>query len=290
MDSVQRIVCKGLTAHEQALLVQQLKMLKGRTAYAWACVGDDGEGQLLIQRERGDRATVTLGAGLRRSIEWPLRMFGLMELLLEHEERVAKVAPPARLQPCEELALLDVRQAHGVSDTLLIVPRDDLVLSRHDNPALVLRELSGALGKLQAQPLSQLGAQPVLAHRHSFKSLLWSLALAQGAPSTGNWQQSSATFHLQAWPLLSEWQSSPAMLRLAALYTRQFASVERGVAFSGASADQVRAFLFACKCCAVGLESRIEVAQPVPAAPAEKSLLQRLRMRLGLGYGKTNKP
>lgn len=292
MPAALRIACKGLTSHEQGLLTQQLKMLKGRTAQPWVYVGESDHAELLIVRSRDEhheRAQVQQRAGARleapRPIEWPLRLFGLLELLVEYEKQPQPGAAVTDL--CEQLAGLSAESLYRVGDELIIVPADDLVLTRHADFDSALQCLAAAGADLEPEARVPLGEFSRFPHRFSFKSLLWSLALVRGERVGGDLRATDATFRLAAWPLLSEWQSSPPLLRLAALYTRQFASIERGVAFSGASREQVQAFLFACKCCGIGLEARVE-RQDVPlAAPAEKTLLQRLRMRLGLGYGKS---
>ncbi|UCJ17099.1 hypothetical protein K5Q02_01465 [Pseudomonas sp. MM211] len=275
------------------MLTQQLKMLKGRTAQPWVYVGESDQAELLIVRSRDEhdeRAQVhqRVGAQLEpaRSIEWPLRLFGLLELLVEYEKQ-PQLGEAAVVELCEQLAGLSAESLYRISDTLIIVPRDDLVLTRHADFDAALQCLAAAGADLKPEVLVPLGELSQFPQRFSFKSLLWSLALVRGERVGGDLRATDATFRLGAWPLLSEWQSSPPLLRLAALYTRQFASIERGVAFSGASREQVQAFLFACKCCGIGLEAQVE-RQAVPvAAPAEKTLLQRLRLRLGLGYGKS---
>lgn len=292
MNLVLRIACKGLTSHEQGLLSQQLKMLKGRTAYTWNYVGESEQAELRILRppdELGGRAQVQhLVDGQLYpacAIEWPLRLFGLLELLVEFEKRPQPEEPPV-LGLCEQLAGLSAGSLYRLSDDLIIAPGADLVLTRHDDFEATLQRFSG-LVKVSAPeglvPLSELSQFPI---RHSFKKLLWSLALGCGTRVDSELRAANTTFRLKAWPLLGEWQSSPPLLRLAALYTRKFASIERGMAFSGASCEQVQSFLFACKCCGIGLEARVE-QQATVAAPSELTLLQRLRMRLGLSYGKS---
>lgn len=292
MDRVLRIACKGLTSHEQGLLSQQLKMLKGRTAYTWDCVGKSEHAELIILRrlnELGGRAQVQhrVDGQLQsaRAIEWPLRLFGLLELLVEYEKRpLPEESPAAEL--CEQLAGLSAGSLYRSGDDLIIAPGGDLVLTRHDDFVATLQRLSALAAVPAPEGLVPLGGLSEFPLRHSFKKLLWSLALACGAHVGGELRAANTTFRLNAWPLLGEWQSSPSLLRLAALYTRSFASVESGVAFSGANREQVQGFLFACKCCGIGLEAREEL-QATVAAPSEITLLQRLRMRLGLGYGKS---
>lgn len=293
MSAVLRIACKGLTSHEQGLLTQQLKMLKGRTAQSWVYVGESDHAELLILRgrdEHDERAQVQLRIGAQlqpaHAIEWPLRLFGLLELLVDYEKQ-PQPGEVAVAELCERLAALSAERLYRVGDDLIIVPRDDLVLTRQPDFASALQCLAAVGGDPEPLALVPLGELSQFPQRFSFKSLLWSLALVRGEQVGGDFRAHDATFRLGAWPLLSEWQSSPPLLRLAALYTRQFASIERGVAFSGASREQVQAFLFACKCCGMGLDARVERQDVAVAAPAEKTLLQRLRMRLGLGYGKS---
>lgn len=289
MSAALRIACKGLTSHEQGLLTQQLKMLKGRTAQSWVYVEDTDQVELLIVRdhdEYGQCAQVQrrIGAHLQPAcaIEWPLRLFGLLELLAEYEKQ-PQPDNEAIAGLCEQLAALSVHRFYHVGDELIVVPRDDLVLTRCSDFASTLQYLAAFRGDPEPYEMTALGEGCQFTQRFSFRSLLWSLALMRGEQLGGDFRVADMVFRLDAWPLLNEWQSSPALVRMAALFTRQFASIERGVAFSGASRQQVQAFLFACKCCGIGLQTRVQRQGVSAPVAVEKTLLQRLRLRLGLG-------
>lgn len=292
MSAVMRIACEGLTCHEQGVLSQQLRMLSGRTEQSWIQVADSEDADLLIVRgatEREGQAFVQRRVGMRFEpvgrVGWPIRLFVLLDMLVACEKR-PRPNEIGGAEHCEHLAGLSPLNFYRVGEDVIIFPGKDLVFARTADFDTVLQLLDETRQVPTAEKLVPLDELSLFAHCFSFKRLLWSLSLRHGEQVGRQWQAESTTFRLGAWPLLGEWQSEPPMLRLAALYTRRFASLERGVTFSGASREQVQAFLFACKCCGLGVETLIEQPAATLRPSSERSLLQRLRQRLGLGYGK----
>lgn len=292
IQTVLRLGAFGLDTHEQGLLTQQLKMLKGKTQAEWQFVGEQDKAELVISRDANSnsRASVVLGAqqsgNSRRVIEWPLRLFGLIELLTEAEKTVgpgtAQAQPrllSAQLAALEGPAVFE----HSTVQIELQPQLDQVHSSCADFEALVatLAQCSSSI-ELRTDPLPP-DATP---HTWSLKRLIWALALREqgrALPAAGT------LFKIGSWPSFSEWESSPAYLRLAALYSRQQATLEQGQAFSNLSARDVAAFLEACRLCGLGLTTTMPVQQRAPRPkpePAPSSLLQRLRSRLGLGYRK----
>lgn len=288
-----RIACEGLSCHEQGLLTQQLRMLSGRTEQSWIQAADSDDADLLIVRgatEREGQAFVQRRVGVRFEpvgrVGWPIRLFVLLELLVAYE----KMPRPNEIdgvERCEHLAGLSPLNFYRVGEDVIIFPGKDLVFARTADFDTVLQLLGERRQVPIPEKLVPLDELSLFANCFSFKRLLWSLALRHGEQVGRQWHAASTTFRLGAWPLLSEWQSAPPLLRLAALYTRRFASLERGMTFSGASREQVQAFLFACKCCGLGVEILIEQPVATVEPSPERSLLQRLRQRLGLSYGKS---
>jgi hypothetical protein len=293
IQDVLRMGTSGLNSHEQGLLAQQLKMLNGKTQAAWRYVGQDADVELMIVRDASSsptQATAVLsnpqsGHAVRQQIEWPLRLFGLLDLLTDAEKRAVRhVTPTARLSLAARLAALESDASIDHNGLLITVsPAMEQVRSnRADFDALV-----DELASIPATVTFGAAAATATVHKYSLKRLLWALTLREPAGAT----PAGTLFKIRAWPNFSEWQSSPAYLRLAALYSRQYATVEQGVSFSDCTAAEVSAFLQACKFCALGLSSK--AAPKAPQQPVQRptdsqpsSLLQRLRSRLGLSFRK----
>lgn len=293
-QNVFRMGTSGLDPHEQGLLAQQLKMLNGKTQAEWRYVGQDANAELMIVRDASSgptRATAVLGNertghAARQPVEWPLRLFGLLELLADAEKRaVQRIAPTALPSLAARLAALE--SSAGIDHNGLLMTVSPAMEQVHSNRA-DFNALVDELAALSTTVTFDAAASTTTAHKHSLKRLLWALTLREpvdALPPAGE------LFKIRAWPDFSEWQSSPAYLRLAALYSRQYATVQQGMSFSNCTATEVSAFLQACRFCGLGVTSKTaprapqQVAQrPTDSEPS--SLLQRLRSRLGLGFRK----
>ncbi|MBV2134545.1 hypothetical protein KRX52_17340 [Pseudomonas sp. MAP12] len=283
------------------MLAQQLKILAGRTAAPWLYLGEAPDADLLIVREPGlDLAT---GSGLRAQagsrpsrsgdlhLEWPPRMFALLELLLDAEKRL-KVRSASQACAAEQLA--DLKQ-----DGWLDIGGQRIVLQpRQDRLQASVASLDELLDLLQSSQLDLAAAlhldlppgngdaEPFQA---SLKSVIWALALRSGVQAGRNWNAQSLLFRLSAWPHFDEWAVSPPLLRLAAFYTRQPASIASGCRLAGADEATVRGFLLGCELCQVGVTMNYDKtppAAPEHVTPPAGGLLQRLRERLGIGFGR----
>lgn len=283
-QQILRIGTRGLASHERALLNNQLRMLKGRTRAQWALADDNEATQVLIlggEVAAGGRATA-LVSGAPRVIDWPVRLFGLIELLGEAETRILHDSQTPLLSA--HLASLQAATAFALPPwTLVIEPDRQAILT--DCPSLV------PLAKALLSAGAPLAPQPLPVGDGSLKplglaALRWSLALRETAGAQ-RFAQPAATFRIEAWPSFGEWESSAELLRLAALYSRHEASLEQGARFAGCSQDQVALFLHACSQCGLGVH-RGEPPPEYAASPGtgESSLLKRLRARLGLVFGK----
>lgn len=293
-----RLASIGLTAQEQDLLHQQLKLLAGRLSAPWIYVGESLDADLLLMRNsRLDAPTYRglaayPGAAVSRRgdlpLEWPLRMVALRELLLEAEKRLmVKTSGPVC---AEQLAELKMDGWLTLNDRQIrIYPRQD----RIEADVADRDELLLLLSQPELDIQSQLGLEvPAgeLGYVDSLRAVVWSLALRSGAHCGRNWNPDKLRFSLSAWPHFDEWEVGPPLLRLAALYTRKPASIMQGAQMSGLSMDEVTGFLLACELCQIGvvkeyIETQPEVVKPV-AQPASGGMLQRLRERLGLGFGR----
>jgi len=295
-----RVASIGLNDYEQGLLSQQLKVLAGRTAATWVYMGEAQEADLLIVRDA--EQTPTVGRGLlmhagvppRRAgdlqLEWPLRMFALLELLLEAEKRLRAVSST---QACAAEQLAGLKQ----DGWLQLDGRRILLQPRQDRLEAAVGGLDELLDLLQRPQLDLLAALHLdlpqddsveLPFQASLRSVIWALALRSGAHCGRSWNPDNLLFRLSAWPHFGEWTVSPALLRLAALYTRKPASIASGCRLAGMDETAVRGFLLACELCQVGVTMDYDkTPAPQPSSPAAPSggLLQRLRERLGISFG-----
>lgn len=295
--STLRISSSGLSSYEEGLLVQQLKMLRGHTRVQWVYGGTEQAAALHIERpangptENADaRLSAVNGAPpLVKRIEMPLRVFGLIELLQECEGRLGPLldapATPVHSVSGRLAGLKPTSIAYLVPAQAVIVAQDDQVLTRSDSFEKLLEQVQGLAEDSEIRMLATAPTLKQLPFYYSYKRLLWALTLAEPAADGSGRFTPNTEFKIAAWPLFSEWQSAPALLRLAAMFSRQFSSVEQAAVFAQTDAGTVRAFLLACERCGLGVITRQVSPAPVhtPAPAASKNLLQRLRSRLGLG-------
>lgn len=297
-----KLASVGLTAQEQDLLVQQLKLLAGRLTAPWIYVGEGADADLVLIR--GSRLDAPTYRGLAAypgaaqskkgdlNIEWPLRMVALREVLLEAERRLmVEASGPSSCEQLAELKMGGWLEVDG--KRMIFFPRNDRVeadvADRDELVALLTRPDFNLQAQLQLDVPANL-PEDGLACKVSLRGLVWSLALRSGAHCERNWDRTGLLFRLGAWPHFDEWEVSPPLLRLAALYSRKAATIADGAQMSGLDEVEVRGFLYACELCQVGVskeyvEQRPEPAQPV-APPPSNGMLQRLRDRLGLSFGR----
>lgn len=297
-----RVASIGLNDYEQGLLSQQLKVLAGRTAATWLYMGEAQEADLLIVRDAEQTPTAGRGllahAGIPPSragdlqLEWPLRMFALLELLLEAERRLRAVGST---HGCAAEQLAGLKQ----DGWLQLDGRRILLQPRQDRLEAAVGGLDELLDLLQHPQLDLLAALHLdlppddgveLPFQASLRSVIWALALRSGAQCGRNWNPDSLLFSLSAWPHFGEWEVAPPLLRLAALYTRKPASIASGCQLTGLDEAEVRGFLLACELCQVGVSMDYDKTpgpRPETVAPPAGGLLQRLRERLGLSFARS---
>jgi hypothetical protein len=296
-----RVASIGLNDYEQGLLSQQLKVLAGRTVATWLYMGEAQEADLLIVRDAEQTPTASRGllahAGIPPSLagdlllEWPPRMFALLELLLEAEKRLRAVSST---HPCAAEQLAGLKR----DGWLQLDGRRILLQPRRDRMQAAVGSLDELLDLLQRPQLDLLAALHLdlppddgaeLPFHTSLRSVIWALALRSGAQCARDWNPDNLLFSLSAWPHFGEWEVAPPLLRLAALYTRKPASIASGCQLTGLDEAAVRGFLLACELCQVGVNmdyNATPAPRPETAAPPAGGLLQRLRERLGISFAR----
>lgn len=290
------ITSRGFSEHEQEVLSRQLKVVAAKAGSCWTYSPSEGNGKPMLVLDKqmdGERIDAVFSFGSNRvrlsSLVAPLRMFTLLELLQLCESRLPmRVSATGMASLALRLGKItgNARLALEPGNTWVDADTDTL-WAPWEQAAEVAHQLRSQGQSLAIKAEAELGDTSGL-FRHSFKAVLWSLALREREREIGhrNWSEPDLQFRIGAWPLLSEWESSPAMLRLCALYSRQYANLEQGMDFARATECNVIAFLHACDCCGLSLFTRIApqaVAQKKPA-PVPAGLLQRLRNSLGLSF------
>jgi hypothetical protein len=225
-------------------------------------------------------------------IEWPLRLFGLMSLLEDCEQRLPAAAANAPLaSPGALLASVKTPSLLEHPDYLIaVIPELDQVRIKQCDFATLIKTLTTANGLPDVRACITPSGD--LAEVYSLKRLLWVISLNEKSAESTAWTQPTQEFRIGKWPLFNEWGSSPKLMRLAALYTRQHASIRQGVEFSQATAADIEAFLRACERCGLGLDirTRQSAVQVQRENNDSQNLFQRLRNRLGLGINKALRP
>lgn len=290
------VACQGFGEHEQGLLHQQLKMLRGRTALEWSYSAQATGAQLVFVREANQAqgsATAVFKDGrftLRKQVEWPLRIFGLYDLLSDCERDLPTAsAAPSETLPARLAALTSATfYTHGPL-RFVILPHEDRLFSDIADFDSLLQTLQALPSDVIPAALSAAPGMDVLHQSYSLKRVIWALSLNEPIAPSRVADTHATAYRIGAWPDYGEWESSPGLLRLAALYSRQFATVQEGVEFSRATPEEVIAFLDGCERCGLDVTSREkEAAAPAPA-PAQRisdeGLLSRLRKRLGMAFG-----
>jgi hypothetical protein len=298
MDTL-RLASHGLSKHDQDLLSKQLKMLKGRTACEWIVIEDYRSADVtLVQGQPPSDITGVIAlagtqAGKRGQhylIEWPIRLFGLIDLLIAVEaERASRPVVPGRsLSMAYQLSQIKSDQWLSVEEVVLQVSftRDEVKASQSEFSRLVDR--LSVLNEQSARLVQRAAVGPsTVLEPYSLKALIWSLALRDDTIKPRQWHITQQQFRLATWPLFGSWETAPWMLRLAALYGRQPATLAEGVELTGLRVEQVAAFLHACELCQLGVAIK-QTAAVIPRVesrpPAPASLLARVRRKLGLGY------
>lgn len=335
-----RMASFGLNENEQALLAQQLKMLKGRTGALWSYSTESEGADVSLEHLAQDDVAIAYianskeGMPKRLQTQWPLRLFGLIELLQQCEQAIglesnavtssSSEVEKNNSQPSTSVASIHAVNSHseavrGSFSKQLSNLRDPAAFSYADFHALVcpstdqlqtnIADFDQLVELIKATPTDT----PIVrednlstanySFAYSLKRVLWSVALTENSPANPSWFKPNSEFRIGAWPLLNEWQSSPALMRLTALFTRQYASLEQAASFTQLSQAEIIAFLQACDICGLMLQHRQMHANSVTqeSAPQSKKpesstvtkeqpkgLLGRLRARLGLTFGRAS--
>lgn len=316
----------GLNKHEQALLVQQLKMLRGRTNAIWEYILHADQADLVFRFDPAQNIFSALA--LKPSgevkcpirIEWPLRLFGVMELLAWCEQEVGSVSetnslvrtssstntPSVKIKSLASDQSIDEILAHLKTPILIVVqgiellvmPLSDTVYTGVNDFDELLKQLKNKPERIEFLDSIDDALYENLSFNYSIKSVIWALSLEREFEFRQGTLSSDGEFCIDSWPPLNEWKSSPALMRLAALYTHKFSTLDEGVEFSKLPKIRVFSFLQACERCGITLRHRHPVeklnapdnisCKVSDVRKESPSILGRLRTRLGLAFGRVS--
>lgn len=301
-----KISTVGFSDFDRQLLSRQLKIVTGHTAIDWEYVGERvHDADVLLVRSTQDALAASVqsllerfdgvvavagetGAGLAHALrlEWPVRVFSLLSVLDQAEAQLDTRAP---LRPvCEQLADLcdDVwLEVHGWP--VLIRGRDGLILGMGGCFEQLLEAFMLDGSRLLASLQHDAAPERPVVWRASVSRLVWSMALYEGEQATSNWPDAGRSYQISSYPHFEEWEVTPQFLRLAALFTRGHATLADAVTRISVDEARIRAFLYACQQCRLGLETKEiqQTAQPQQvAATGLLGMLGQLRSRLGLAF------
>lgn len=279
----------GFSDSEQDRLFRQLKAIDGQTAFCCLQARPEKAAATLVltKPESGDLIDArfrspTARSNLVMSVDAPLRLHSLLELLQVCESRIIEPLPESSLVnrlatlKAPALVLLGVEK-------VLVLPGKGQVLSRFD----YFDDLHGKLASCPDVTITEASEDQALAvkglYKHSLRRLLWSLAFNEHPAGVRNWLEDDVRYKIDASSLFENWECSPAIQRLVMLFSRQYASLDLAANFSSLSEQTVIAFLHACESAGLVLSVRkglVGSEMPSPA-PEAQGLIQRLRNRFG---------
>lgn len=297
VDTLFTISCSGCSEHEIHLLKHQIKMLQSKTRLNWvfAVPSKAAQADLKIRHSVALNKTVaSFGSGLTAlhfQLSWPLRVQGFLALLERCENTLLSALDNSQNKPVlEQLNLLVGASEFTYQGSLVrFIPEQDCIQSNLVSFELLLNLLRQNPKPLQPVP-NRVAIDPNL-QSYSMKKVLWALALDSKLTAQSRWYEGNAEFQIDAWPLLGEWKSNSAIMRLAALFSRQFCTLDKAKAFANVSTEQVANFLHACQAAGIGvrkrpLRVRKDLQAEVTHALSEKGFFARLRDRLGLSFSR----
>ncbi|WP_221799237.1 hypothetical protein [Oceanobacter mangrovi] len=311
----------GFTPYEVELIKEQIRVTSNKTTGQWSFEGEGTDADLVLARVpcQGQHKVQVplygfpLPADRRQQdvvylkSEWPLRIFGLLEIFRQAESVcTARTSLPAS-KPAESAELPATIQL--AQQAARIKDGQSLSVEAADNRCYV-RLFDGQRLVLSNLPIETLASRLVAANSLRFesvkhidsqyrtvtplKSLLWSMQLQQpvSANDIDNWN--NKTHRLLAWPALGQYKTSSFMFRLCTLLTKQSTSIQNAARLANTSEDNVVRFLTACQLVGTPISStesparglpdlapKMTVNRPVtPPAEQQLSLLQSLRNKL----------
>jgi len=296
MESL-RLTTFGFGGAESELLQAQLKMLNQRTSSLWSFVANDAIADVGIFH--GERPPVgfngvKVNTGARGpefdlQIEWPIRLFKLLELLETTERLRGRKASPVETSPAQRLSTAE-GGFHLGALTIFIDSSRELISANCSSE----NELLAALATSEWQPANTVDPQALPTY-FDRKTILWSLALKETSAEITIQGDRGYRFKLGQWPAFGQWETQPWMLRAAALYAREPSTVRQGALVTNQAETTIASFLGACDLCNLGLKTeapmQIVSVQPQKTrsttstqTPKDGGMLGAIRRYFGLRY------
>lgn len=155
--------------------------------------------------------------------------------------------------------LTGMRYSHWVEQTdccFLVLPLKDRIVSDLTSPSAIV----SALLVNRPRRVRRIDLTRERVERDSFacgtslSSVVWSLALREAPREQIAGCKPDTVFRISHWPQFGLWESDPALLRMAALYSRTPATVTFGATLLGVPGAQVKAFLSACAATGIAID------------------------------------
>lgn len=310
-----KIALLDFEEYEEKLFVQQLKTVRKHTNSDWVFHQDSQVSNYIIEHGQLENKAFIYKSNeksIQYEIDWPVRLFGLLEVLKNYEKSGLSTYNQVEVISTnlssnsnavssniliEYLVELKSNFAFQINDIYFFInKKDDQVLANVKDFEELLNTLltvdSMQSLKSYSYSLDDDFLNKNLVYMFSFKKIIWSLFLNYKKSLSSKWAENNSLFKINAWPLYSDFENTANLLRLAAVFTRQYTSIAQAAAFSQLSEIDVIAFLQACEAIGVSvdIDNKDSVKKPnnIKEVKSNKSnsLLFKLRSKLGLAFGR----
>lgn len=303
-----KIALLGFEEYEEKLFVQQLKTVRKHTNSDWVYQPSSHISDYVIEHGKTANKAFIYKVDeqpIKHEIDWPVRLFGLLEVLKKYEESSKK--PDIKNNIKLATANSFIEHISKINDKFYFsIENSNVFIDKGKNQVLTnlqsfdeLLNLIYKIESLQSLNSYSYSSDPEftgiqLNYTGTFKNLIWSLFLSYKKTLKQNWLETSNLFKIDSWPLSSEFKSTASLLRLSAVFTRQYTSIAQAAEFAEVSEINVINFLQACE--ATGVTIHIKTNAKTSKYTTENarahnsnepnSFLFKLRCKLGLAFSR----
>lgn len=302
------IALLGFAEYEEGLFIQQLKTVRKHTDIMWCHQADISQCDYVIEHDLDSKQAVIYKKdhqSFKTHLEWPVRLFGLLDALKIYEEHdvVQSVS-------CKENVSFMQFLKHITQTTVGCYFNEHGFKFLFDADTAVVYSNAGCFNQLVSHLLSADTISQLYFYTHdsdaveikqqcslvvSKKKLIWALLTAYKKVIHTDLELPNCQFKLKTWPIAADYSSTPGMLRLAAIFTRQYTTVKQAAEFAKVLEIDVIAFLQACQTTGIQLETeRVSAINKGAQVSAVSEVLEykvsgfvaRLRTKLGIAFSR----
>lgn len=311
-----KIALVGFKEYEEGLFIQQFKTVRKHTQGNWVYIQDAKDADYIIEYNDSYDKTLIYRVNEKSSfleIDWPIRIFKLLEVLQNYETTAEPVEP---IEAEFESVAPITEHEMGFFIKFISKLHDDFYFE-YDNTCVFIDRKSNKIITntpdfieliKKVQSIKSLSCVKFYTHNRkhvsfkessvfefSIKSFMWSLFLSYKQPLNPEFLIKTNSFKIDAWPLSNGFESSSSLLRLAAAFTRSHTTIAQAATFAKVDEIEVIAFLQACEATSCVLNiARHGVVKDVNISSQSKDgldnkttgLLSKLRSKLGLTFGR----